>query len=98
MLQFIRLEYDLCVMLRRNGFSKDLHVACGKFRVGRTLLTKDTKMFSHVVSWTKGRKRNIYEIYPKKGEIWALNNLQNNLIKENFVSVCTISLEVKPPL
>jgi hypothetical protein len=50
----------LCVMLRRNGFSKDLHVACGNFRVGRTLLTKETKMFSHVVSWTKGRKRNIY--------------------------------------
>ncbi|KAG1365181.1 putative Heat shock protein DnaJ N-terminal domain-containing protein [Cocos nucifera] len=29
-------------------------------------------MFSHVISWKKGRKRNSYDIYPRKGEVWAL--------------------------
>ncbi|PWZ14829.1 DnaJ subfamily B member 12 [Zea mays] len=72
MLQFTWLEYDPLCDAEKEWSSKELPVACGNFRVGRTLLTEDTKMFSHVVSWTKGRKRNRYEIYPKKGEVWAL--------------------------
>jgi len=29
-------------------------------------------MFSHIATWTKGKKRNSYVIYPNKGEVWAL--------------------------
>lgn len=72
MLRFTWLEYDPVYDAEKAWSSKELPVACGNFRVGRTVLTEDTKMFSHVVSWTKGRKRNSYEIYPKKGEVWAL--------------------------
>ncbi|KAF8655136.1 hypothetical protein HU200_061273 [Digitaria exilis] len=72
MLQFTWLEHDPLYDAEKAWSSKELPVACGSFRVGTTHLTEDTKMFSHVVSWTKGRKRNIYEIYPKKGEVWAL--------------------------
>ncbi|KAL6871435.1 hypothetical protein ACP4OV_014264 [Aristida adscensionis] len=72
MLQFTWLELDPLNDAEKAWSSKELPVACGNFRVGRTLLTEDTKMFSHVVSWTKGRKRNSYAIYPRKGEVWAL--------------------------
>ncbi|PAN10598.1 hypothetical protein PAHAL_2G104400 [Panicum hallii] len=72
MLQFTWLEHDPLYDAEKAWSSKELPVACGSFRLGRTILTEDTKMFSHVVSWTKGRKRNSYEVYPKKGEVWAL--------------------------
>ncbi|KAL6614872.1 hypothetical protein ACP70R_037142 [Stipagrostis hirtigluma subsp. patula] len=72
MLQFTWLELDPLNDAEKARSSKDLPVACGNFRVGRTLLTEDTKMFSHVVFWTKGKKRNSYVIYPRKGEVWAL--------------------------
>ncbi|EER98396.1 hypothetical protein BDA96_02G119200 [Sorghum bicolor] len=72
MLQYTWLEHDPLCDAEKEWSSKELPVACGNFRLGTTLLTEDIKMFSHVVSWTKGRKRNRYEIYPKKGEVWAL--------------------------
>ncbi|RLM86036.1 uncharacterized protein C2845_PM04G08330 [Panicum miliaceum] len=72
MLRFTSLEHDPLYDAEKAWSSKELPVACGSFRLGRTILIEDTKMFSHVVSWTKGRKRNSYEIYPKKGEVWAL--------------------------
>ncbi|XP_062189728.1 uncharacterized protein LOC133892795 [Phragmites australis] len=72
MLRFTWLELDPSNDAEKAWSSKELPVACGNFRVGKTHLTEDINMFSHVVSWTKGRKRNIYEIYPRKGEVWAL--------------------------
>lgn len=72
MLRFTWLEHDPLYDAEKAWSSKELPVACGSFRVGKTLLTEDTKMFSHVISWTKGRKRNSYQIYPKKGEVWAV--------------------------
>ncbi|CAM0149889.1 unnamed protein product [Urochloa decumbens] len=72
MLRFTWLEHDPLCDFEKAWSSKELPVACGRFRVGGTHLTEDTKMFSHVVSWTKGKKRNSYEIYPKKGEVWAI--------------------------
>ncbi|CAN6223039.1 unnamed protein product [Urochloa humidicola] len=72
MLRFTWLEHDPLCDFEKAWSSKELPVACGSFRVGGTHLTEDTKMFSHVVSWTKGKKRNSYEIYPKKGEVWAV--------------------------
>ncbi|KAK1648663.1 hypothetical protein QYE76_066468 [Lolium multiflorum] len=50
---------------------EELPVACGSFSSGATETSQDRLMFSHIVSWTKGKKRN-YDIHPGKGEIWAL--------------------------
>jgi hypothetical protein len=50
---------------------EELPVACGSFSLGATETSQDRLMFSHIVSWTKGKKRN-YDIHPGKGEIWAL--------------------------
>jgi hypothetical protein len=50
-----------------------LPVACGNFFIQKAVDTsQDRFMFSHVVAWTKGKKRNYYRIYPNKGEVWAL--------------------------
>uniref|UniRef100_A0ACD5ZXW8 Uncharacterized protein n=1 Tax=Avena sativa TaxID=4498 RepID=A0ACD5ZXW8_AVESA len=72
MLWFSWLEFDPLTDAEKAWSSKELPVACGSFRIGKTTLTEDRNMFSHVVSWTTGRKRNSYEIYPMKGEVWAL--------------------------
>ncbi|KAJ4786496.1 DnaJ subfamily B member 12 [Rhynchospora pubera] len=50
-----------------------LPVATGKFKLGKKETTDQLLMFSHVVQCTKSSKRRIsFEIYPRKGEIWAL--------------------------
>lgn len=49
-----------------------LPVACGNFTLGNTEESQDPLMFSHMVSWVKGRKRGSYVIYPNIGEVWAL--------------------------
>ncbi|KAI5015993.1 hypothetical protein ZWY2020_005620 [Hordeum vulgare] len=72
MVWFSWLEFDPLNDAEKAWSSKEMPVACGRFRIGKTILTEDIKMFSHVVSWTKGSKRNSYEIYPVKGEVWAL--------------------------
>jgi hypothetical protein len=52
---------------------KKLPVACGNFRLQETIDTsQDRFMFSHIVAWTKGKKGNLYSIYPNGGEVWAL--------------------------
>ncbi|XP_044348990.1 uncharacterized protein [Triticum aestivum] len=52
---------------------KELPVACGKFNLGKTEVSKGALMFSHtVVPWVMGRRGCAYEIYPRKGEVWAL--------------------------
>ncbi|KAJ3687858.1 hypothetical protein LUZ61_017022 [Rhynchospora tenuis] len=50
-----------------------LPIATGKFKLGKKETTDQLLMFSHVVQCAKGSKRWIsIEIYPRKGEIWAL--------------------------
>lgn len=49
------------------GFTK----TCGEFRTGRHEISDSLNSFSHKVSWTKGT-RGVVQIYPKKGEIWAV--------------------------
>ncbi|KAI5000782.1 hypothetical protein ZWY2020_010741 [Hordeum vulgare] len=52
---------------------KELPVACGKFILGKTEVSQGALMFSHtVVPWVMGRRGCAYEIYPRKGEVWAL--------------------------
>lgn len=52
--------------------NEDLPVSCGKFKYGRSEVTEDINMFSHVVVNEKHIKKNFVVIYPKKGETWAL--------------------------
>ncbi|KAM7463035.1 hypothetical protein LguiA_031156 [Lonicera macranthoides] len=50
----------------------DLPVSCGNFRYGKSEMTEDLPMFSHMVCWGKGSGRDSFKIYPMKGETWAL--------------------------
>ncbi|GJN04554.1 hypothetical protein PR202_ga22113 [Eleusine coracana subsp. coracana] len=52
---------------------EELPVAFGNFCLGDEFVLQDPSMYlSHRVSWTIGKNMNSFEIYPKKGEIWAL--------------------------
>ncbi|KAL8121642.1 uncharacterized protein LOC141659182 [Apium graveolens] len=51
---------------------EDLPVSCGNYKHGSSENTEDHQMFSHLVSWEKGSRRDAYKIYPRKGETWAL--------------------------
>ncbi|KAI3908396.1 hypothetical protein MKW92_036951 [Papaver armeniacum] len=48
-----------------------LPVACGKFIHSATATTENIHAFSHKIFWTR-RVNKIYNIYPQKGETWAL--------------------------
>lgn len=49
-----------------SGFYK----TCGEFRLGRYEIYKSINSFSHKVNWSK--VRGVVQIFPKKGEVWAL--------------------------
>ncbi|XP_073135399.1 uncharacterized protein [Henckelia pumila] len=52
-----------------------LPVSCGKFLLGETETIQDHAVFSHSVNFQTGtdrRNRSFYEIYPRKGETWAV--------------------------
>ncbi|CAN6372532.1 unnamed protein product [Urochloa humidicola] len=66
------LEYDALDEDMEN-WAEELPTACGNFCLGKgTDVSQDRSMFSHIATWTKGKKRNSYVIYPNKGEVWAL--------------------------
>ncbi|XP_010941769.1 uncharacterized protein [Elaeis guineensis] len=71
-LRFTWLEHDPTNEDEIAWSDEELPVACGNFRLGKSEVTQDRLMFSHVISWKKGRKRNSYDIYPREGEVWAL--------------------------
>ncbi|KAF5743467.1 Heat shock protein binding protein putative isoform 1 [Tripterygium wilfordii] len=50
-----------------SGFPK----TCGVFRMGKLEISETLNSFSHKVSWEKGTRGTI-NIYPTKGDIWAL--------------------------
>ncbi|KAK7387850.1 hypothetical protein VNO78_22646 [Psophocarpus tetragonolobus] len=54
-----------------NWINEELPVACGKYKLGETDITEDHLMFSHLVLCEKIRS-NIFTVYPRKGETWAL--------------------------
>ncbi|XP_051216070.1 uncharacterized protein [Lolium perenne] len=72
MVHFIRLEFDPTNKSEVAWSCGKLPVACGKFKRGKSEIAKETCMFSHIISREKGKTRNFYEIYPRKGEVWAL--------------------------
>ncbi|KAM0948576.1 putative DnaJ domain, Chaperone J-domain superfamily [Dioscorea sansibarensis] len=47
-------------------------VAHGSYKLGGSETTEDRNMFSHLMCWEKGPRRNTYDIHPRKGEVWAL--------------------------
>ncbi|XP_047084746.1 uncharacterized protein LOC124695994 [Lolium rigidum] len=51
---------------------EELPVACGSFGLRETEISQLRFIFSHIVQLTKGKRRSNYEVYPSKGEVWAL--------------------------
>ncbi|KAF5199342.1 Dnaj heat shock n-terminal domain-containing protein [Thalictrum thalictroides] len=52
---------------------KHLPVACGTFKEAKLTTTTDVSAFSHQVNCRRpSRKRSCYNIFPRKGEIWAV--------------------------
>ncbi|KAK6146146.1 hypothetical protein DH2020_020015 [Rehmannia glutinosa] len=50
-----------------------LPASCGKFKLGESEIIEDHAIFSHLVNWRKGINLvNVYQIYPRKGETWAI--------------------------
>ncbi|CAO2179934.1 unnamed protein product [Urochloa humidicola] len=70
--QFTWLEHDAANDEEDKWTDNELPVACGNFKLGDTEASEDPHIFSHIVSWTKGRKRGSYVIHPIKGQVWAL--------------------------
>ncbi|XP_026402381.1 uncharacterized protein LOC113297970 [Papaver somniferum] len=67
-------DQDVRVWIR-----KGLPIACGKFKENEKSATSDVGKFSHKVSWEMGSiTQDIFNIYPRKGEIWALFKWNNN--------------------
>ncbi|PNT78276.1 hypothetical protein BRADI_1g76707v3 [Brachypodium distachyon] len=70
--QFTWLEHNAMNEEEDKWTDEELPVACGQFILGKTEVSTDVQIFSHIVPCAKGRKRSTYEIYPRKGEAWAL--------------------------
>lgn len=50
-----------------SGFPK----TCGHLRIGKSVVDDSLNAFSHKMKWTKGA-RGLIQIYPLKGDVWAL--------------------------
>ncbi|KAI6682718.1 hypothetical protein NL676_028631 [Syzygium grande] len=50
-----------------SGFAK----TCGYLRIGKSVVDDSLNAFSHRMKWTKG-PRGLIQIYPLKGDVWAL--------------------------
>ncbi|KAG2596194.1 uncharacterized protein LOC120706244 [Panicum virgatum] len=72
MLHFVWLEFDPTNRAEEAWSYGGLPVACGRFKHGQSETTKETAIFSRTISFEKSKTRNSYEIYPRKGEVWAL--------------------------
>ncbi|KAI3993849.1 hypothetical protein MKX01_002862 [Papaver californicum] len=83
--------------IRWNG--NGLPVACGNFVYGETVDIKAIDTFSHRIEWAIRTKKGSYNIYPRKGETWALFKDWNvkwdsdgvNLTKYNYEYVEVLS-------
>lgn len=65
------LEHDPIDDAEKEWSEEELPVGCGEFKLGKTTSSKDKPIFSHLMSWSSG-KRGSFEVYPIKGEVWAL--------------------------
>ncbi|MCO5550230.1 hypothetical protein L7F22_003713 [Adiantum nelumboides] len=69
-----------------SGFS----LACGKFKVGKSIIIDSINMYLHKMKSEKGQ-RGGFKIYPQKGDSWALYKNWENMIakdgKPNYLVV-----------
>ncbi|KAK3165970.1 hypothetical protein QOZ80_1AG0039970 [Eleusine coracana subsp. coracana] len=72
MVHYVWLEFDPKNKMEAAWHNRGLPVACGCFKHGKSDTSKETSMFSRTISFDEGKRRNTYEIYPRKGEVWAL--------------------------
>ncbi|KAJ1389964.1 hypothetical protein SESBI_37877 [Sesbania bispinosa] len=70
-LQITWLESHLGNNDEMKWVNEDMHVACGKYKLGDTNIVKDHMIFSHVVTCEK-IGCNTFKVYPRKGGTWAL--------------------------
>ncbi|KAL0721031.1 hypothetical protein Bca4012_035630 [Brassica carinata] len=52
------------------------HILCGRFRLSEKALVEQVKLFSHVVNCERVA-REVYQIYPRKGSVWAVYSETN---------------------
>ncbi|KAJ0980711.1 hypothetical protein J5N97_008966 [Dioscorea zingiberensis] len=71
-LRFTWLQHEPAGKAQITWYEEGLPVACGGYRLGPTETTHDRNIFSHLMCSEKGSGRNTYDIYPRKGEVWAL--------------------------
>lgn len=72
-------------------------VACGSFDLDLEMVDEicSPTLFSHICSWDRGVAGDQFEIYPKKGEIWALYdnwNLDEWAYNPGFLRGCKSQL------
>ncbi|CAD6232393.1 unnamed protein product [Miscanthus lutarioriparius] len=72
MLHFVWLEFNPANKAEEAWSYRGLPVACGHFKHGQSETTEETGMFSRTISFGRSKTNNFYEIYPRKGEVWAL--------------------------
>ncbi|KAI3985962.1 hypothetical protein MKX01_039044 [Papaver californicum] len=51
---------------------KKMPMSCGTFKANETGVFNYTAAFSHLLTGVSANKEDMYEIYPKRGEVWAL--------------------------
>ncbi|KAL6841046.1 hypothetical protein ACP4OV_029015 [Aristida adscensionis] len=72
MVHFTWLEFNPTNKVEAAWYDGGLPVACGHFKHGKSETSKETAMFSRAISFEKGKTSKSYEIYPRRGEVWAL--------------------------
>ncbi|PWZ11276.1 Chaperone protein DnaJ 1 [Zea mays] len=72
MLNFMWLEFNPANKAEEAWSYRGLPVACGHFTHGQSETTSEIGMFSQIISLERSKTNNFYEIYPRKGEVWAL--------------------------
>jgi hypothetical protein len=72
MVYYVWLEFDPKDKMEAEWHNRGLPVACGRFKHGTSDMSKETGMFSRTISFNKSKTRCTYDIYPMKGEVWAL--------------------------
>lgn len=70
-LKYTWLEYNPTSLAEKSWAKARLPTACGNFKTGKVRSTTCQLMFSHLIFGERG-SGSTYDIFPKKGEIWAL--------------------------
>ncbi|KAJ0239991.1 J domain-containing protein [Hirschfeldia incana] len=68
------------------------HIPCGRFTVSEKALVQQVKLFSHVVNCERVAGE-VYQIYPRKGSVWAVysetnSGLQRRKTRRYEIVVC----------